>query len=177
MPHESITVMHPTSKKFKKYTVKIIFDILARVFSATSKFDESLQKEVSNWPEDLKIVLSVRGTNLFLGLKRTKSAKLIPTKITPEEADAHIMFKNIDSAFMLVTAQMGIPEAYAQKRFIVKGDISFSMSLIRCLNLVQAYLFPRFIARRVIRNIPRIPFIKRYLGRLRLYFLAIPFGI
>lgn len=44
---------------------------------------------------------------------------------------------------------MGITEAYAQHRFMVKGDIAEIMSIVRCIELAEVYLFPKIITKRI----------------------------
>jgi hypothetical protein len=71
---------------------------------------------------------------------------------------------------------MGTPQGYAEHRMSVKGDLAKAMSLIRCLNLVEFYLFPGFIARRILKRLPAMN-LRRFGLRLHVYFLGIPFGI
>lgn len=49
---------------------------------------------------------------------------------------------------------MGLAQAYAYHAFTLSGDIADVMKLARMVNLVEAYLFPRFITRRILTDIP-----------------------
>ena len=84
--------------------------------------------------------------------------------------------KNIESAVLIFTAQIGTPQGYAEHRMSIKGDIGQAMSLIRCLNIVQAYLFPKIISKRILKRVPNFT-IKKHLNRFIIYFVGIPFGI
>ena len=88
-----------------------------------------------------------------------------------------IYLKNVDYTFLLMTSQKSTVQAFLESAAFVKGDVPIAMSLIRILDRVQFYLFPRIIAKRVIKRLPSISYSSRYLGRLRLYLLGIPFGI
>ncbi|MCJ7689563.1 MAG: hypothetical protein MUO60_09635 [Clostridiaceae bacterium] len=71
------------------------------------------------------------------------------------DADLSIYFKNIEAALLVLTGRIGIAQAFAEHRFIVKGDIMESMSLVRCLNIVEAYLFPNFIVKKILIKVPK----------------------
>ncbi len=62
--------------------------------------------------------------------------------------------KSLPLAFRLFTGQMGLAQAYAWHAFSVQGDLSDVMPLARLVNLVEAYLFPRFITRHLMTDIP-----------------------
>ena len=81
-----------------------------------------------------------------------------------EDPDILISFKSIDGAFLVFSGQMGITEAYAQHRFMVKGDIAEIMSIVRCIELAEVYLFPKIITKRILRRVPG-----KQLGSFRVY--------
>lgn len=62
--------------------------------------------------------------------------------------------KALPLSFQLFTGQMGLAQAYARHAFTLAGDIADVMKLARLVNLVEAYLFPRFISRRILTDIP-----------------------
>ncbi len=168
--------IRPKPKRFKKVVLTVMFFVLGRAFVFTNKFDSSVKKEISEWPEGYKIIFYTAYHGPSMGLIK-RNNRIIRAKIPLDNADLSIIFKNVDSAFLMMTAQMGIPVAFAEHRFILKGESHLAMSLIRCLNVVQTYLFPRIIAKRLIRKLPKIPWYRRYFYRLRIYLLTVPLGI
>ena len=46
-------------------------------------------------------------------------------------------------------------EGYAQHRFIVKGDFIQGMPFVRILYYVEAYLFPKFITKNILKEMPK----------------------
>ena len=78
--------------------------------------------------------------------------------------------------FLMMTAQIGTPQAYAQHRLGLEGNIVDSMTLTRCLNSVKAYLFPKFISRRILKRVPKMS-IKRHFIRFLIYSLGVVFGV
>ncbi|MEO0274421.1 MAG: hypothetical protein ABIM18_05025, partial [candidate division WOR-3 bacterium] len=85
-----------------------------------------------------------------------------------ENTDIQFIFKNLEAAFMVFTASISTIRAYAENRVSVKGDIGDVMYIMRILDRVQVYLFPRFIAERVVKRYPVITPFKLLKNRLRL---------
>lgn len=91
------------------------------------------------------------GPDLYLrktthGLERLK---------TCGAADVDIQFKCLDEAFLLATGQLGVAQAYAEHRFTLTGDIAATMPFVRCVNIVEAYLFPKIMTRRILLSVPK----------------------
>lgn len=76
-------------------------------------------------------------------------------------------FKTVTGAFRVLSGQIGISEAYARHLFSLEGDIYQTMSFVRCVEYLEAYLFPEFMSRRILREVP-----PRQLGMLQVYALA-----
>lgn len=62
--------------------------------------------------------------------------------------------KSMQLSFLLFTGQLGLAQAYAQHAFVLAGDVGDVMRLVRLVNLVEAYLFPRLITRNILTDIP-----------------------
>lgn len=73
----------------------------------------------------------------------------------PSDADMEVEFRNIDAAFLVLSGQIGIAQAYAQHRFTMRGSISDCMTLVRCVEMIEAYLFPKFIAQKILKELPQ----------------------
>ncbi len=65
-----------------------------------------------------------------------------------------LRIKSLPLAFRLFTGQMGLAQVYAWHAFSVQGDLSQVMQLARLVNLVEACLFPRFITKQLMTDIP-----------------------
>jgi len=172
----SFTTVRPGRKWFKVQLVKIVFFVLGRALQSASRFDPVIQEELKEWPDNLSIMYKVQpfGPDMMICKENGQLRKRLSSE---EEATIIIYLKNIEYSFLLMTTQKGTVQAFLESAAYLKGDVPIAMSLIRILDRVQFYLFPRIIAKRVIKRLPSISLTSRYLGRLRLYFLGIPFGI
>jgi|GEM_PF-345815 len=172
---EVLTNIAPGYSKTKRFIVRANFFVLGRGFQAASRFDSQVKKEISDWDEGFTVIMRVRPRGPSMAWRKSNSRmKYIGSKAA--EADLTIAMKNLESAFLMMTAQIGTPQAYAQHRLGLEGNIADAMTLTRCLNSVEAYLFPKFICKRILKRPPKMG-VKRHCTRFLIYLLGIVFGV
>lgn len=169
------TSIKPRKKRIKRIIAGLSLFSLGRGFQAAAALDPDIKMEVESWPDDYTVIMKVMpyGPNMVLA-KKEGGVKYLGGK--DRQADLTVMFKNLESALRVLTARMGTPEAYAQHRIMVKGDLGNAMTLTRCLNITQAYLFPKLIGRRIMKRVPRIPLFRLLKNRFIIYVTGVPFG-
>lgn len=145
---------------------KVILFFLYRGMKVLYKHDTRIQKEISDWPIGRTIVLAASEKGPKLCIRRVSWGIVRVREI--KEPDIQIAFKSIEGAFLVFSGQIGTSQAYSQHRFKVKGDIAEVMSVVRCIDLTEAYLFPKFMSKRILRKIP-----KKQVGSIYVYCLAI----
>lgn len=142
------------SKRFKTFLIRVIFWFLGRGFQSVASFDRAAANEIGSLNDSMYILLKVEPKGPCLVMqKRDGKLHFAGTRV-PERVDMAIYFKNIEAAFMVVTGGIGIAQAYAEHRFTLKGDIFMTMPLVRALNITEAYLFPGFMAKKLMKRIP-----------------------
>jgi len=169
--------VEPGKKRFKTLSSKILLFVLGKGYQSASKVDMSIRKEIEKWPKNFNFMMKIDpdGPNISFKKMNNNTVKYMGSKIKEKEIDLIIFFKNIESAFMVLTAQLGTAEATCQHKIGVKGSLPITMSFIRCLNIVETYLFPKFIVKRILRRVPKISFFKKQKNRLFIYLIGIPF--
>lgn len=167
--------IRPGHKRFKTLVVRTVLFILGRSFHSASKLDRDIRSEVADWEEGFRFMMQVypQGPKMIVE-KWRGNLKFLGSG--PGSADLVITFKSLESAFLLFTAQCGTCQGFAESRFIVNGDVTRAMSLTRCLNVLQGYLFPAAISRRILKRVPSMPWHKQLI-RLYIYVLGLPFGL
>lgn len=149
--------------KMKKYISKIVLFFLYRGFNIVNKIEPNVYREVQKWQDGytIKIQTCDNGPSLLLKKQGRKIVRLEEE----QECNLEIIFKNLDSAFLLLIGRLGIAKAYCEHRFLLKGDIMEAMSLVRCLDIVENYLFPKFIAKHLVKEVKKTksPIILTYL--------------
>lgn len=157
--------------KFKNTIAKTIFRFLGRGFQCAALYDDNIRNEIKNIEELTVVMLKVEPLGPQMLMQKRGSKMLYIGSKETKRVDIAICFKNIDAALMVLTGQIGIDRAYAEHRFTLKGDIFSTMPLVRALYIVEAYLFPSFIAKKILKSIP-----KRTTNRLKIY-SGLLFGI
>lgn len=158
-------------KRFKTSLAKTVFWFLGRGFQSVATFDKSVKKEIEIYDEGTIIMLKVNsfGPHMVMQKKGDKLIYLGNKKV--KDADLTISFKNIEVAVLVLTGQLGVAQAYAEHRYVVKGDLYLIMPLVRALCVVEAYLFPKFMAKKILKEMP-----KRTNNKFNIY-AATVFGI
>jgi len=167
------------SKPLKKAVNRLVLFILGRSLQSLSRSDVVIQQEVRTWPAELSMVMLIQPDKGQMGVQRMSEGKLkyLGSHTDPDKADVVIYIKNTEAAFKMLTGQLGTDVAYARHCIAARGDISLTVSITRVLNRVETYLFPAFLARRLVKRLPEIPFFQKQILRLKAYFLGIPFGL
>lgn len=157
---------------FKKITTNIGLWALQRAAISISHFNKEVIRELKTWPEGFKVKVAVKNDSPGIAWKRTKSG--LTTTSLKDDFDLEIYFKNLNIAFKVITTLSNVPEAFTQNRIQAYGNIPDSMILIRIINVVQSYLFPPFLSKRVLKRVPKFGW-KQHLGRIRVYTLGLIF--
>lgn len=131
---------------------RVILFFLYRGMKVLYKYDTRIHKEISGWPVGRTMVLAACEKGPKLCLRRVSWGLVRVSEI--EDPDILISFKSIDGAFLVFSGQIGTAQAYAQHRFLVKGEIAEVMSAVRCIDLTEAYLFPKIMTKRILRKVP-----------------------
>lgn len=135
---------------------RLVVGIVLRVVHAAIVELQNLDTRVA---EELRHMPAGTGYHIRTGYKAPElsvvwdgSALLRKAEASP--AACCLSVKSLPLAFRLFTGQMGLAQAYACHAFSLSGDIADVMKFARMVNLVEAYLFPRFITRRILTDIP-----------------------
>jgi hypothetical protein len=141
--------------RLKKGVSRIVLFFLYRAFQALYKYDSNIRREIDGWSPGFAICMRTAARGPFLCLIRTGDGIKRQREAKPSELNLEIEFKSIDAAFLVFTGQIGVAQAYAQHRFTLRGSINECMSFVRCVDTVEAYLFPAFITKRILKAIPK----------------------
>lgn len=185
--NQSYPPVKPGRKPVKVLTAKIVFLFLGSAMEYAAKKDPDIKKEVDSWEDGFTLMMNVlpygpymtfekKGGRLhFRGLKLKDKNNDIKERIAKngrvkyhgaklKNIDVIINFKNIESAFMILTPQMGVPQAYAERRVLVKGDLVKVMSFARVLTILLALLYPRFLCAPLVKRMPPMGFKKQIIS-------------
>lgn len=165
----------PQEKTVKKFVVQSGLFLVGRAMEAAAVLDKDVRSEVAGWKDPFTFLFKVLPNGPCMVMKK-QGGVLRYAGADPVEADLTVFFKNIEAAFLVFSAQIGSPQGYAEHRMALKGDASQAMSIIRCMEITQAYLFPKILASRALKRVPPMT-LKRAGIRAAMYGLGIPLGM
>lgn len=149
-----VSVSKRMSNSIKQGISRIVLFFLYRSFQVLYRYDENIRREVDGWKPGLVLCLKAarQGPAVCLihmdnGIGRLKKYEL-------SDVDMVIEFRSIDAAFLVLSGQIGVAQAYARQSFTMRGSIYDCMSFLPCVEIIEAYLFPKFIAKKVLKKIP-----------------------
>jgi hypothetical protein len=153
--HEYYGEIIPKRKNTKTRLAKIIFGFLGKGFVGAARFDSKVKEEILEWQELTTVVLKVEPFGPCMIIQKKEAELYYIGTEEPDKAHLVIAFKNIEAAILVLTGKIGISQAYAEHRMTIKGDIALAMSVVRCMYIVEVYLFPNFINRKILKKIPK----------------------
>ena len=120
-----------------------------------SQQDTRIAQEVRSWKPGMIYALKCGsdGPDLYIrkgeyGLEKLDSS-------LQDVADVCIEFKSFCHAFLILTGRQSVASSYAEHNFTMYGDIAQTMSFARCIDILEAYLFPKIITKRILKEIPK----------------------
>lgn len=147
----NVSAIRRFSLALKAIVAKIVLFVLYRAIKVLAHEDSRIMSEFDSWRNGLTVVLETGNGGPSITLMK-RGRKLVRCHHV-DDADIRITFRSLDAAFLVLTGQMGVARAYAEHRFMLSGDISQTMSIVRCIDIAESYLFPRLMTRRILRKV------------------------
>lgn len=128
---------------------------LGATFELVSKHSPELGAELTHWDEGRTVCMGVlpAGPNMTF---RHESGRIRYVGMVQQNPDVAMLFKNMESAVMTLTGQMGAHTTSIQKRVVVHGNITHAMQAMRAMGIVQKFLLPGLILANTCKNPPRL---------------------
>jgi hypothetical protein len=172
--HERINMKQPIvavkpslAYRTKKTVVNVALLALGVTFEKVSKHSAELKEEIKDWKKGIVISIGVLPKGPAISLKEENGIIRYLGK-GEKKPDVKIYFKNVDSAFLPFTAQMGSHTAFVQHRALVHGSVVDGIKANRAMGIVQAYLLPGIVFKKVFKVPPKLSF-KQKLFKLWVY--------
>ncbi len=138
----------------QKLTVGIVLRVVHAALVELYGLDSRVRAEFDRMPEGMSYALQTGHAAPELYVQWTGGRLLKLKKI--EKPTCALRLKSTGISFRMFTGQMGLAQAYAQHAFSMQGEIADVMRLARLVNLVEGYLFPKFITKHILTDIPAL---------------------
>lgn len=141
--------------KIKKNSFcSIIVTVLCRAVAELSEKDSEISAEFTNLPKGFKINIGILPFGAYSGLIITEKGIKIK-KNGFANADLVVNFKNVKSAKQVMLAKINLAQSFSRHALLVSGDIAIAMGLVRAINRVESYLFPRCMTKKILPKIKK----------------------
>lgn len=137
------------TKRGRKAVAAVVFTVLGRGLIAAARLDHRIAEEVSGWPEGTVVTLRIAPFGPQVSWRRSGDT-LEHLGGRDVAATLLVTFKSVDDALPLLLGMKSVLGAFAEHRATVAGDLALAMSLVRCLHIVEGYLFPDLLTRRIL---------------------------
>ena len=138
----------------QKLTVGIVLRVVHAALVELYGLDSRVRAEFDRMPEGMSYALQTGHAAPELYVQWAGGRLLNLKKI--EKPTCALRLKSTGISFRMFTGQMGLAQAYAQHAFSMQGEIADVMRLARLVNLVEGYLFPKFITKHILTDIPAL---------------------
>jgi len=138
------------ARAMKRALAAVVFWVLGRGLVASCRLDSRVRREVATWPADTVVTLEIApdGPSTTVRLENGRLTALGAGRPVP--ATLLVTFKNVDGAFPVLLGMKGVLQSFAEHRASLSGDVGLGISLVRCLHIVEGYLFPDLMNRRIL---------------------------
>ena len=133
-------------------TCALVGGCLVRALGYLSTADSAIREEAHAWPQGKTLRLEVPGAGGFTVTGTPWGFRKLDQE-TP--GDVTIRFKSPSDAFRVFTGQLSVAQAYAQHKFVLRGDMALAMPFVRCVDITEGYLFPKILAKRILKRLPK----------------------
>lgn len=157
----------PGEKTLKAQIVKSVLFVLGKAMQNTADLDEQARKEIEELPDGYTIRFEVAPHGPYMAVQKKKD-RMRFVGLKKVDADLILIFKNMEYAYLMLTARLSFPQVYSQNGLAVIGNPAHSMIMYRLSNIVQFYIWPKIIAKGVLKRVPDMT-AEKILKRLKIY--------
>ena len=155
--------------RLQQIYTSLMLGLLGRLLQASSQRDAYIRREVTELPEDFTFSLGLwPDTDGFVLAKRETRFWWLRRKERRKPSLA-VRFKHVSLAFSVVSFQQGTAEAFTGDHIVADGEITEALRIVRCLDRMLPTVLPNFIARRMVKRMPRIGFFEKLVTATLVY--------
>lgn len=159
-----VRVKPGAAKAAKRALAAVVFAVLGRGLVASTRLDSRVRAEVESWPDDTVVTLEIAPRGPRTTVRKADGRLEALGGRAGVEPTLLVTFKNVEAAVPVLLGMKGVLQSFAEHRASLAGDLALGMSLVRCLHIVEGYLFPSVMTRRIL---PRPATLE--VGHLRAY--------
>ena len=147
--------IQPMVFQARRLYVELMFQVMGRALQAVSEVDASVQNDARALPVGFLFEMMVMPYSSRLIVEHVGNGRFhYHGTSAPRPVDLSIQFKHIAHAFLVLSFQEKTSVAFANDRMLVDGDISYAIRMTRVLNRLEAFILPKLVAQRAVKEYP-----------------------
>lgn len=163
-----VRIRSGSAKRAKRVLAGIVFRVMGRGLVACARIDTRVRTEAQAWPDGTSITLAIApGSPSVTVIKQGGRLRSLGTRM-PATSTLLVTFKSADGAVPVLLGMKSVLQSFAEHRATVRGDLGLAMSLVRCLHIVEGYLFPSIMTRKILPRpaVRQVSHLRAYVGLL-----------
>jgi len=158
--------------KVKYILLDTSLNALGAAFELVTKMVPEMKAEIAGWNEGRKFAVGVLPKGPYITLEKRGDMIFYLGKglLSPEIS---LLFKNLDSGVLVFTGMMSSHQAVAECRVIIKGNNAYAMEVTRAMAIVQTYLFPSIMFKKIFKDPPKLS-LAQMITKAKVYTLLLP---
>jgi len=154
----------PVRKLFREAMFRRSVLFWAKGFISCAGYQESIKKEIEQWPEEFIFFIQFFPLKFCLGVGKNKKSLHIIKGNLPVHGDVILFFKSFAAARCVFSGKTPIIQSFIQNKLLLKGDPAYGMSVLKSLMISESFLFPKLAGER-----RKMHLLQRYLLRIKIY--------
>lgn len=145
----------PMAFQARRLYVEVMFQVMGQALQAISEVDREVQSEARGLPNGFIFEMMVMPDGPSLVVEHVGAGAFrYHSGEPPRDVNVSIQFKHIAHAFLVLSFQEKTSTAFANDRMLVNGDVGHAVRMTRILNRLEAFILPKLIASRAIKEYP-----------------------
>ena len=128
----------------KSAIINVVFNVLAKAMPYVCKNDSVCRELFFNLPKNMAVNMGIYGEGAYITIEKTEN-QILKAKQVKTDAGLEVLFKTRHAAKKVLLGQLSVSQSFARHDILLKGDINTAVRLVRIIDRVEYYLFPRFI--------------------------------
>ena len=146
---------HSLTYRAKEALVKTLLLSFASAFELLSKSCPELISELADWEEGRILALGVLPNGPSISIQK-EGGRVRYLGKGRHDPTLTVLFKNLDSIILAFSGSIGSHTAFIQHRAILHGSVGQAMQAARAMTIVQKYLFPGFLLKKIFKRPPKL---------------------
>lgn len=146
---------YPRKRPCRNFIANTFLKIFAKAFCAAYSLDSAVKAEIDALPNPFALrIRTPDGSASVLIIKNDNLLRHVKKSAAPDTVDLDVIFRSYRALYRVLLARNSISSAFCANQLAISGSASQAAVLTRVINIVQTYLYPRFVMSKILDKVP-----------------------